>query len=329
MVNCGLGGASVIAQKIVEQSETIAKLPVRYRERGKGGVAGAIALAQTVAAEIHRNGSPEEQLRVKNQVTAFLRGLDRASLRDPDNFHKVKGVLTSIIKTLDLLFYLTSVQAGGNAELTAFSSLDTTIEVDLTKWLELAFKVLSVAQSEPEEQSIKMESVSCALALTTGRSPSQIHCSGRFEAIGEYALKFEDVIDGTIVEIPTLVPAKLVVSGIDWLEKRGKRVNAHKHKPTLVNAKWGKLLSKEAREKWAIVPDNQWQKISVAERWTYIKLNLLYHAVCLKSFHTAISDPLSSQYDPQILNFVLEKPDLKTSVLLSKIRIAPNSLTQI
>jgi len=60
------------------------------------------------------------------------------------------------------------------------------------------------------------EEVSISLALATGRRMGEIHSSGQFQIAGPQSVLFSSQSNQD-VEIPSLVPSDLVVSGLDWL----------------------------------------------------------------------------------------------------------------
>lgn len=108
------------------------------------------------------------------------------------------------------------------------------------KCLQAIVKAKEVLQNIKKHQKFMWREVVCALMLVTGRRQAEILQSGNFELTDDdYKLLFSgqlkkhnDVENNSYI-IPTLVPAQLVVEGIEWLDKFGKRgcatpLDAHK-----------------------------------------------------------------------------------------------------
>lgn len=126
-------------------------------------------------------------------------------------------------------------------------------EVDLTKALYWAESVLeSLTDASPK--TVWMD-VSVALILTTGRRMSEVHYSAKFEKVDDYYVEFSGQLklkgeaakyfeQNPSFTIPTLVKADLVMKGLEWLARKGKRQTS----PEEVNSKYAKALNAHAKE---------------------------------------------------------------------------------
>lgn len=97
----------------------------------------------------------------------------------------------------------------------------------------------------------KWRHVVWALMLATGRRPSEILCTGEFETSGDdYQVLFSGQLQKhgeslAPYPIPVLVKARLVIAGMEWLEKHGKRDCST---PAQVNVKYANALSERVKE---------------------------------------------------------------------------------
>ena len=167
-------------------------------------------------------------------------------------------------------------------------------QVDTTLMVDRAYESLSeLTDSTP---SYRWREVSCALAFVTGRRMAELHSSAEFLEVDEYTVSFtgqakakgEQAVrysDNPSYDIPTLIPARLVVYALDWLKANGKRLPYVE----MVNSKYAKELG--------IYVKNEWYACTMSEMFandsergmrekhcTYHKLRQLYALSAVDSF---------------------------------------------
>lgn len=108
-----------------------------------------------------------------------------------------------------------------------------------------------ILSSLKNSEKRKWRHVVWALMLVTGRRPSEILCTGEFQTTGDdYQVLFSGQTQkhgekSTAYPIPVLVKARLVIAGMKWLEKHGKR---DCKTPAQVNIKYANALSERVKE---------------------------------------------------------------------------------
>jgi Telomere resolvase len=303
------------------------------------------------------------------QITALKKGLKRAArhdLLDPANVHKFNTIVKLFGDALSFQFaqYKMAQNLEYRARVVERSTNENRIVVNLEPFLIRAVTVLEQCQAalaEPDlPQEIDWRSVSCALALTTGRRMSEIHCSGTFALVSEYEVSFKGQLKGkdsgvTVdskgneiritktefasiklmnpkakfiplidheFKIPTLVKAELVIAGIDWLEEQGKRIDRSSD-PEVVNKRWGKPLSEQVKLVWAIAPDEEWKKVDPKDKLTYHKLRGAYFLGVMSSLNLSFSGM------KQIASKVLGDRDLTAVDSYERLEIQPGTKSRI
>lgn len=201
------------------------------------------------------------------------------------------------------------------------------IVFDPSEYIEKANKTLheTLINAKP-----KWENVSCAIALCTGRRMAEIHCSGEFEKTGEYELRFTGQLkqrtskkngQRTIVEsflIPTLVKADLILSGMNYLENVGRRLE----NPELVHSRLSRYFTTAIRNEWYVIPSDEWMKVDKVDRMTYHKLRPIY-ITCVLS---------AENYDPldaltEVKKLLGDKTD-KAAMSYNRLRLAEGAIVR-
>ncbi len=125
-----------------------------------------------------------------------------------------------------------------------------TVEVKAKPILDLAINSLAKLKAA---EAVRWENISVAVAIATGRRAVEIHSLSELEATDDpYQLHFsgqaktrdvEDAKDDYI--IPTLLPAKDVLRGFEWLKLQGKRLpkEVQENDSRAVNKRYGKALT--------------------------------------------------------------------------------------
>lgn len=196
--------------------------------------------------------------------------------------------------------------ANENVKLDSRSS--TVLTINPTKLIALAYGVLSELGEDTPASAWK--DVSCALAIATGRRQSELHCTGNFELLGEYALHFTGqaktktdkgfksggeakTLEGYL--IPTLIPAELCVKGLQWLADNGKRcdttVKVNKNlSPYLSDtayaifcASFGSEMVDAEKERTRLAKE-EGRKDEAENRFTYHGFRAIYAKCCVETF---------------------------------------------
>ena len=331
------------AMSLVQRFEALAHLPLKEREVGTRNLIGWRKLAQTTAIEVQETYlSSASQLAAKKRISAELKGFKKDWLEESENFHKVLTIITRFMETLDTLFYVTqsSVNSNYRDRVDHRSTTESRIECDLSDWLKKAYKILKAVHEGATKSDVKWEDVSCAIALVTGRRQSEIHYSALFTPINAHTLSFQGQLKGKdskkdhievklvdkAFEIPCLIPSELVISGMQWLDREGKRTDRDNGSAETVNKKWGKYLSQRAKAQWEIIPDKQWQEIDISDKWTYHKFRCLYYAASLKNFLDDGNDYFSAK---QHAEKILADRDPKSLESYARVKINADSVTRI
>ena len=283
--------------------EALAPYKVTQRKKGVGEIPGWEPLAASEARLLkitYPDTKPEQEKTYGTclrQIVALKKELNEAvktHLKDPMLVNSVKTIITNFGNALSFQFtsYKQTQSNEYREKVAERSTPEARIEIDLTPYLELANTVLTQVFSG-HGGLYDWRDVSCAIALATGRRMGEVHLSGTFKQIGEYEVIFTGqlkgksrkinqkiLIDGQQVikktalrdypfHIPTLLPAHLVLAGIDSLEKRDKRFPRNEDAER-VNRRWSKVLNEKAKE-WDIIPEMTYHKF----RGAYLKASIV------------------------------------------------------
>ncbi len=265
------------------------------------GAKSAQKLASETAATlkaVYPDSQPEDEREYKTaagQVSKLKKALNQAAGASEDKA-MVKPLQTTITLYGDALSFLFSeYRARTNSayvrKVRERSSSDERVEIDPTEYLQRAYTVLgSIAAGE---NLFDWLDVSCSLAMTTGRRMAEIHLSATFEPVageshmvtyrGQLKGKNRRVHQTTLTDvtpydlakgdtglllrdvawqIPTLIPAELVVSGLAWLAKKSKRFPQDVD-PVRVNGRWSKVLNERAKD-WSLFEGMTYHKFRAA-----------------------------------------------------------------
>lgn len=333
-----------LAIELVRNFEALTPLSLRDRKSGKtvegewlpGWQAKALETAQYIKTEYDL---PQSALSAKKRLLSELSKFDKSWLLDSATYHPVKTTITHFRECLNLLFseYQMDVNQDYRQRVEKRSSDENRIECDLTKYLQTAHRILTLCESGASKTDVNWQDVSCALALVTGRRMSEIHQSGVFSKIGDHEVKFSGqlkgksrTLDGSKLikaefNIPTLVSASLVLSGLEWLDREGKRLDSKTGTPEQVNKTWGKYLSRRAKSEWEVITDEQWQAVDPQDKWTFHKFRGLYFIACLANLNQTASFSTIKRLAPTILG----DSDIKAIEPYERVDIAPGSLTKL
>ena len=270
------------------------------------------------------------------QITAlkkYLKLAAKTQLKDHANYHPVLTIVTHFGNALSFLFspYKARQNESYREAVNERSTPENRVELDLSPFLKLAHEVLSQVANGATKDEVNWRDVSCAISLVTGRRMGEVHLSGEFRQVGDYKVVFKGQLkgksrklkvkgqDGSIKQvalrdfeftIPTLVPAELVVQGIQWLEANGKRFDRDED-PERVNRTYSKVLSEKVKE-WAIM-----------DGMTYHKFRGAYFRACVED---AKVDP----YDwEDYARSILGDDDSATIKAYKRFIIKPGSITRI
>jgi hypothetical protein len=215
----------------------------------------------------------------------------------------------------------------------------------------MAHDVLSKA-SQGLLKASDWKDVSCALALVTGRRMAEIHLSASFVKADEFAVYFTGQLKGKEsgfmvnkkgeavrtnradynksksagltdkpfipladyrFTIPTLVPADLVVAGLQWLEDNGKRLSK-KDEPEAVNRKYSRYLSERVVDVWTILDKSE---------MTFHKFRGAYFRACVVNCKVDGFDYMT------FATSILGDGDEATIKAYQRFEIKPDSLTKL
>lgn len=289
----------------------------------------ALALEEQISLmdrypDLERPENEREYGTCLRQITALkkaLRDATKTQLHDPMMKGAVNTIISHFGNDLSKRFQVYKARQNQRQRETVAvrSEPENRVELDLSPFIQQACDVLS-RLNELEPRDWKM--VSCSLALATGRRMAEVHCSAQFRLIDDQTIGFKGYLkgksrkrDGKPINeyqftIPTLVPAQLVVDGLEWLEKNGKRVE----QPEVVNRKYSRYLSEAVKENWLILPRDE---------MTYHKFRGAYFRACVVNANV---DPLDFM---TYAREVLGDRDEDTIRHYQRFEIKPGSLTQI
>uniref|UniRef100_A0A0C1NLS4 Telomere resolvase ResT/TelK catalytic domain-containing protein n=1 Tax=Tolypothrix bouteillei VB521301 TaxID=1479485 RepID=A0A0C1NLS4_9CYAN len=265
------------------------------------------------------------------QITALKKALKQAAktqLKDPALVNPVNTIATHFGNALSYLFseYKERQNIRYRGKVTERRQKENRVQIDLTNSLKFAHNALTEVAEGKEPNWID---VSCAIALATGRRMGEVHCSAVFEQSDEYEIAFRGQLKGkdrkvkigaksiplkkATFYIPTLLPAELVCTGLDWLEGKGKRFSRDSD-PERVNRTWSKVLNLAVKD-WDIFPED--------ER-TYHKFRAAYLRACIEN------DPTVDKYDfTDYAKDILGDDDENTINAYKRYEIKPGTITKI
>ena len=329
---------------LLPKFEALAPYGRKAREDGvrSEGLEGWKKLAANQAAMLkvrYPDNKPEAERTYSTclrQITALKKALRVAAktrLKDHANYHPVLTIVTHFGNALSFLFspYKSLQNENYREVVDVRSTPENRIELDLSPYLKLAYEVLSQVAGGATKADINWRDVSCALSLVTGRRMGEVHLSGVFRQTGSYELAFKGQLKGKSrklkvkefggikqvalrdfeFKIPSLVPASLVIEGIQWLEANRKRFDRVED-PERVNRTYSKVLSEKVKE-WAIVPDGM----------TYHKFRAAYFRACVQNSNI---DPFDWE---DYARAILGDDDSATIKAYKRFVIKPGSITKI
>lgn len=237
---------------------------------------------------------PEAEKRYHSAINALPKinkGLTEAldwGLQEPKNRRAVEMYVGLFYRALldEFSPYRNRNNANYKEETQRRSEAGERIVINPQPFLERAYMVLeSLDDLTPKE----WPEVSCAIALATGRRMSEIHSSAVFGLIDEYTLSFRGYLKGktrmvdevSIFEhefiIPTLLPAQLILNGMEWLEMNGKREICNDDSYRAVNSRFGTPLNNHVKG-----CDWNFMAGQTGARMTYHKFRSFYFRCALK-----------------------------------------------
>lgn len=264
--------------------EALAPCKINQRKKGVGDTPGWERLAAQEARLLkitYPDEKPEAEktygtcLRQITELKKELKVAAKTGLKDAALYHPVLTIATNFGNALSYLFteYKIKQNTTYREKVQERSQPEARIELDLTKYLERAHTLLKQI-STGNDNGIDWRDISCAIALATGRRMAEVHLSATFKEIADHTVAFTGQlkgktrrVDGTtlrnaVFEIPTLLPASLVCSGLNWLQSKDKRFDKSEDTER-VNRRWSKVLNEAAKD-WAIIPDMTYHKFRAA-----------------------------------------------------------------
>lgn len=331
---------------LIPEFEALVSFKPRDRERGKNDLKGWKSLAVREAALLREkypdDSAVEERtyntaLRQVTSLKKYLRQAAKSQLKDAANHYPVMTIINHFGEALSFLFseYKTKQNEKYRQRVEVRSSDEKRITLDMSNYIEKAFKVLTIAANDGINLTdVDWRDVSCALALVTGRRMAEIHLSATFRQVDSHEVIFTGQLKGKSrkidgenlrdveFRIPTLVPAELVVKSLEWLESNGKRLD-RSDDAERVNKRWGKVLSEKIKESWMVVPDEVWQAVDPKDKMTYHKLRGAYFVAVMGSMQGTFSS--MKRKAPEILG----DKDLTAIEPYERFDIAPGSITKL
>jgi hypothetical protein len=320
---------------LLPQFEALAPYKLNQRKNGVGDLTGwhKLALQQARLLKLtypdERTEAEKEYGTALRQVTALKKALiasAKKDLKDPALYHPVNTIITHFGNELSNHFaiYKENQNTRYRQTVTERRKVENRIEIDLSNSLEYAYNLLTNLAEDTDWLD-----VSCSLALTTGRRMAEIHLSANFEKLDDYTIAFRGQLKGknrkirvdnkpvalkdVTFKIPTLLPAELICSGLQWLDNKGKRFDSDDD-PERVNRRFSKTLN-QACKNWEIFPPSD---------RTYHKFRAAYLRAAI------INDGNVDPYDfTDFAKEVLGDDDETTINAYKRYEIKPGSLTRI
>lgn len=253
------------------------------------------------------------------QITKLKREISKQiknNLPDSAFAVKTKNIATGFNERLSDQFSEDTAKKNFEYRNRVQSRIENQASIQCNPWsyLETAEKLLRAVKENPDTTSVDWRDVSCALALVTGRRQSEIHSMGEFAVHSPYEISFKGQSKGKsricIVDsegffireamkgekgvplkevkfiVPTLVEASLVVSGIDFLESKDRRIHGDDEIELneRVNKRWNKPLGECLKANWCIVSDSEWQAVDTKDKMTYHKLRGIWFKIAIERY---------------------------------------------
>ena len=325
---------------LFKELEALCPYKLTQRRDGKGNLLGYKALAVREADLLMKqypDTSPEAEryyntayARVASIRTEMLQMRKDGLLEDHAHYGSINTLITNFTEQLYTHFSVYRKRYNDNYRETVKvrSAKENRIEIEPEYYLDKAKLVLDYIPQD-EKNEVNWKDVSCAIALCTGRRMGEIHLSGQFKQIDDYELSFKGQLKGksrteggsllkdVVFQIPTLVPANLVINGIDWLEAKGKRLDPKQHKPKDVNNRYSKYLSERCKALWGVME---------YDGMTYHKFRSAY-AICSAHNYVYEDGNLLDAYD--YLSSILGDQDADTLRSYSRFVIAKGQKTRL
>lgn len=209
------------------------------------------------------------------QITALKKELKKAAkteLKDSGLINQVNTIITSFGNDLSYLFseYKEKQNFRYRGQVKERRKVENRIEIDLTNSLKFSYNILNDIKSGKND--VNWLDVSCALGLATGRRMAEIHLSATFEPTDNtHTVIFKGQLKGKQrkerignksvllieypFEIPTLLPAELVILGLNWLTEKGKRFDKNEDVER-VNKRFSKVLNLHCKD-YDIFPEGE------------------------------------------------------------------------
>lgn len=264
------------ASLLFKELEALCPYKLTQRRDGRGNLLGYKALAVREADLLMKqypDTSPEPERyynaaygRIAALKNEMLQMRKDGLLEDHAHNGSIKTLITNFTEQLYTHFSVYRKRYNDNYReaVKVRTAKENRIEIEPEYFLDKAKLVLSYIPEDNKEE-LNWKDVSCAIALCTGRRMGEIHLSGEFKQLDDYQLSFKGQLKGksrteggsllrdVLFEIPTLIPANLIIDGINWLDAKGKRLDPREYKPKDVNNRYSKYLSERCKALWSII----------------------------------------------------------------------------
>jgi hypothetical protein len=162
----------------------------------------------------------------KRRRTEYLASLEAALATDPAPAYPdvVKRCVDSLRRQLEASFKDEVIALDQEYKSRLLQQKATRVEVDPLPHLERAYAILK------DPSGKKWDALAYALAVATGRRMAEVTCTGDFTVLDSNRVLFKGQLKAgeerakVGYDIPTLLPADLVVSGLEALKATGKRL---------------------------------------------------------------------------------------------------------
>lgn len=267
-----------------------------------------------------------------SQITRIKKRLTQAAktdLKDPQTVHQVNTIIKNFGNALSFLFseYKSRSNLDYRKRVDVRRKKENRIELDLSPFIQRSYDILSNLENL---QVTEWQDISCAIAMATGRRMAEVHLSASFKELDSHIVEFKGYLKGKSrkieldngkevaarnypFKIPTLVPANLVVKGLEWLDNHDKRFPPTED-PERVNKRWSKPLNQHVKlAKWLILDEGM----------TYHKFRGAYFRACTINDAIDLLDYLD--YARQVLG----DRDESTIKAYERFEIKKGSITRI
>lgn len=257
------------AKILFPELELLCPFGIRDRKKGKGDILGVkdLGIREANLLMLHypdtKIDTEKTYTSAYNQIALIrkeLKKLKKTELKDHAFKNSIDTLVKNITAELYSLFALYRKRYTENykQQVEERATATNRVEIDLTDYLNKANLVLT----NPSEHNYT--DVAIAVALCCGRRMVEIMMLGTFVLHSEYEIEFSGQakgkarkVDGKALKdhvfiIPTLVPAQLVIDGINYLETQGYRIDSD-NDPADVNNKYSRTLSRKVKNNWAVI----------------------------------------------------------------------------